>query len=230
MFTSGLTLAQHQLNNTCLTFLILDGALPGGDDDYESRHLAQTYCLETGVVAWPGLPKRRPIPLRDNTRLAEWEPMTAKRFAVIALDSGIAGADENVAGRIVHPKMAAVVISPSGFLMCWDENAIQVSDVGRLANVHQPLANRRDGWDEYYIHNDPEKALLLSAGASKGTQNHEDGWETATHPDPKDYQTSTSRRSLTATAWPYHPSTYPKTTPTALTRPKQPNLSATTSD
>jgi hypothetical protein len=95
--------------------------------------------------------------------------MTAKRFAIIALDSGIAGADENVAGRIVHPEMAAVVISPSGFLMCWDENAIQVSDVGRLANVHQPLANRKDGWDEYYIHNDPEKGATVVGWGFQGS-------------------------------------------------------------
>lgn len=115
--------------------------------------VAQTYSLETGLVYWPGATaggSQALVSLRANSQLAIWEPMTSSKFASMALESGAAGEDINIAGRVIHPEMAAVTVSPQGFVFCWDSNGgLAVSDVGRLANVHEPLAHRRDGWSRY---------------------------------------------------------------------------------
>ncbi|WP_146073628.1 hypothetical protein [Amycolatopsis sp. CA-126428] len=149
MFRSEL--APHSFNNTCLTFLILDGVRPENRrDEWLSREVAQAYCLETGTLTWPGLPKRPPVSLRDRGPLAEWEPMNVGKFEAIAADSGVVGQERSLPGRIAWPSTSALVVSPEGFLMCWEESFIRTSDIVRLGGAHQPLANRRDGWNEYY--------------------------------------------------------------------------------
>lgn len=168
MFQSELTLGQHLIANTCLTFLILDGVQPDSDDDSDPRRLAQIYCLETGTVHWPDVPGRNPLSLRESGRLAEWEPMTDAKFAVIAADSGVAGPAVNAPGRIKFPETAVVVVSPQGFLMCWEPGFMHTSDVARLADVHQPLANRHDGWDEYYRTYTDDKGHIVAGPGFHG--------------------------------------------------------------
>ncbi|MGH8602835.1 MAG: hypothetical protein ACREXR_08735 [Gammaproteobacteria bacterium] len=152
MFDAHLT--QPYLDNRCLTFLILEGAEPGVDDEFVSRRVAQTYSLETGLVHWPDPVIRESQPtvsLRENSRLSTWEPMTSSKFALMALERGIAGEGIETPGRITHPEMAAITVSPQGFVFCWDANEVlAVSDVGRLANVHEPMTKRGgDGWSRY---------------------------------------------------------------------------------
>lgn len=182
MFTSGLTFGQDQLNNTCLTFFVLDGSRPGADDETVSRQVAQTYCLETGTVYWPGLPGRPQLSLRDNDRLAAFEPMTAEKLAVIAVDSGVVGAETQTPGRVAWPDTAAIVVSPQGFALCWEQGFIRISDAGQLANVYQPLANKDNGWSQYYrTHTHQADTIIVSPGFD-GTHPREHGWATGTRP------------------------------------------------
>jgi hypothetical protein len=146
-------LTQPFLNSKCLTFLVLEGGLPGMEGERTTYRVAQTYSLETGVVYWPRGGSGGPqvsVSLRANSQLANWDPMTSSKFASMALESGAAGEDIDIAGRVIHPEIAAVTVSPQGFVFCWDSNrGLAVSDVGRLANVHEPLTRRWDGWSRY---------------------------------------------------------------------------------
>jgi hypothetical protein len=138
-------------NNTCLTFFILDGVRPENRrEEWLSREVAQTYCLETGTLHWPGLPDRPPLSLRETGPLAEWEPMNVGKFEAIAADAGVVGREHSIPGRVTWPSTSALVVSPQGFLMRWSQGFIRTSDVARLAGTHQPLASKKDGWNEYY--------------------------------------------------------------------------------
>jgi hypothetical protein len=158
------TLGQPYLDSTCLTFLALHGyipQLPSTNPDRgasESSRVAQTYSLETGLVEWPLTAGIGPISLR-TPRLSSWEPMTPKKFELMALDRSLIGRevpgnDNERLGRIIEPEMAAVVVSPQGFVFYWDgSRSVLVSDVGRLADSPQPLTGYKSEsqWSKYSL-------------------------------------------------------------------------------
>lgn len=158
------TLGQPYLDSTCLAFLVLHGyvpQLPDANPDRgasESGRVAQTYSLETGLVGWPLAAGIGPISLR-TPRLSSWEPMTPKKFELMALDRGLIGRevpgnDNERLGHVIEPEMAAVVVSPQGFVFYWDgSHRVLVSDVGRLADSSQPLTGYKSEsqWSNYSL-------------------------------------------------------------------------------
>lgn len=152
------TLDQPHLDSTCLTFLVLHGVFP--ELGYEWRPVVQTYSLETGLAGWPEATDTESISLRTPRRLPGWEPMTPKKFELMALDRGVigpsaAGNDHGQPKRIIEPKMAAVVVSPEGFVCYWDgSHSVLVSDVERLGHSPQPLTDRSGDWSRYRLYGD----------------------------------------------------------------------------
>jgi hypothetical protein len=144
-----LRLDQGHLENRCLTFLILYGVSEpetSRDDEPVLPHVAQTYSLEAGSVWWPdptGQEQLPPISLR-NSRLSSWEPMFIEKFELMALEKGVQGEDVDLIApwQITDAKAAAVVVSPEGFVFHWNYlGNVSISDVGRLADLSQPLTD-----------------------------------------------------------------------------------------
>ncbi len=159
-------LSQPDFDSKCLTFLVLHGSQPGVEGETVLRRVAQTYSLETGLVSWrhPSQQPHVPILLRGNSRLASWEPMTSQKFALMALDRGSAGEAKDMPGRVAWPQIAAVVVSPQGFVFRWEDSSLCISDVKRLANISEPLANGQEGWNEYQITYTDKGRIVVGPG------------------------------------------------------------------
>lgn len=161
MFLDSTDLSQVTLDSKCLAFLVLCGE-PGeewGIEDHSSQ-VGQTYSPETGIASWPnrtGADAIPPLSLRSNTQLAKWEPITPEKFKLMALDCGVIGEDIQVPGRVVRPTLTAVAVTPPGFVFRWEHaSRLWVSDVRRLAELKNPLADRWNGaWSRYTERADP---------------------------------------------------------------------------
>jgi hypothetical protein len=155
MFLDSTDLDQVALNSKCLPFLVLCGE-HGEEWDIEDRsdQVGQTYSPDTGIVGWPnriGPDAIPPISLRSNSQLAKWEPLAPKKFNIMALDQGVIGEDIQVPGRVVEPYLAAVAVTPPGFVFRWEHpRGLWISDVRRLAELKHPLANTSNSsWSKY---------------------------------------------------------------------------------
>lgn len=144
-------LDQPSLDNKCLTFLVFDDLFT---DEPASSAPAVSYSLETGQVWFrhPVSGERLVVPLRGNSaRLAGWEPMTTDKLCLMATELGIAGDDNGAPGRVTEPELAAVVVSPAGFVLRWKDDGTQVgvSDIRRLADSRVSLTSMDGDWNEY---------------------------------------------------------------------------------
>lgn len=149
------SLPQSSLDNRCLTFLVFDDLFT--DEKPTDSPPALSYSLETGRV-WSRHPlsgERSVVPLRDNTRLASWEPMTTDKLCLMAAELGIAGDDNGLPGRVTQAELAAVVVSPAGFVLRWfdDGTHVGVSDVRHLSGSRTSLTSIHADWNEYHAVN-----------------------------------------------------------------------------
>lgn len=156
-------LEQEHLENRCLTFLVLHGKRTDIDDEPEPIRVGQTYSLETGLVGWPDPAtgeQWHPLSLR-NSRLSNWEPMTAAKFELMALQRGIIGEDIATPGRIIKADIVTVVVSPQGFVFHWnDSGTVSISHVSQLAAIPQPLGHTpMDVWHLYKPKFNPNRVM-----------------------------------------------------------------------
>jgi hypothetical protein len=143
------------LRNHCLTFLIVGSPFSEHETGSVSPvPAALSYSLETGCLWWrhPIGGDRVAVSLRDSARLAEaWEPMTEDKLSVASLELGVVG-DEDLPYPVVDPKLAAVVVSPEGFVARWHNlDNFDVSDIGRLATSGRSLISSAADWDRYRL-------------------------------------------------------------------------------
>lgn len=170
------------------------------DDESERLCVGQTYSLETGLVGWPDLAtgeQLAPLSLRDR-RLSGWEPMSAEKFELMALERGIVGEDIIAPGRMLDASIVTVVVSPHGLVFHWDHTGtVSISDVSRLASTPQPLVHTSmDIWHIYKPKHDivvdiggfeePPPTTLALVGKSGATPNPRSRQRFPKPRDPKD--------------------------------------------
>lgn len=147
-----------------LTFLALYGRRTDLDDEPKQLCVGQTYSLETGLVGWPDpttAEQLAPLSLR-NSRLSGWEPMTAEKFELMALERGIIGEEIVAPGRMLDASIVTVVVSPQGFVFHWDHSGtVSISHVSQLESTPQPLVHTyMEAWHIYK----PKHDIIVDIG------------------------------------------------------------------
>jgi hypothetical protein len=125
--------------------------------------LGFSYWLEGGSIQHFGTSAGRanPIYLRDNKQLRlndrepleSWEPMTPTKMGLIALKLHVVGDARTAPWAPSEPSLAAVTISPQGFVFKGIDNDIYVSDVRTLATSEDPFDDD-DRWTLYSLNED----------------------------------------------------------------------------
>lgn len=159
---------QLHLNDKCLTFLALYGRRTDIADESERLRVGQTYSLETGLVGWPDpVTGQQLAPLSlGNSRLSGWEPMSAEKFELMALERGIIGEDIIAPGRMLDASIVTVVVSPQGLVFHWDHSGtVSISHVSQLATIPQPLVHTSmEAWHIYK----PKHDIVVDIGGYEG--------------------------------------------------------------
>jgi hypothetical protein len=146
--------SQTNLDNRCLAFFVLTNRLPNA--------AGLTYSLESGMVCWRDSADSdwNRISLRENSRLAAWEPMTFDKLGLLAHEIGLVGPLSE--SKLEDPQVLEIAVSPQGFIFHWDHFSLEISDIGRLTGEAQSLQSASlhdERWSRFTAFNIDEEIV-----------------------------------------------------------------------
>jgi hypothetical protein len=164
-----------------LSFLMLEGYGQVPHDEGERVPMGLHYCLEAGVIHWYGTPSDQssPLYLRDNADLAMWEPMTADKMGLLAVELGVMGDYPRVPWMEEGPSdLSAMAVSPHGFVLKWPGgDNIYISDVQTLAGIEEASAEEPDNeegqWEGHSLNRGPHDYIRYGGGQAQATEESE---------------------------------------------------------